>query len=102
MNENETTETKKMSRHQMLKIKVQSKLMRVLTVSMIFGTMAVGNAAAINNSSFQGITDVIEAIIPLFNSIIDLVVAIVPLTITMALIGGLVLLIQRALKGAFK
>ena len=104
MNEPETqTESpKKVSRYQAFKMRVQHHVMRVLPVSLILSVMAVGNAAAFNNSSFQGIVDVIDAVIPLFSSIIDLVIAIVPLTITMAVVGGLVILINKALSKAFK
>ena len=104
MNESETqTESpKKITRYQAFKLKVRHQIMRVLPISLILGTMAVGNAAAFNNTSFQGIIDVIDAVIPLFSSIIDLVIAIVPLTITMAIVGGLVILINKALSKAFK
>ena len=102
MSEPETESPKKVSRYQAFKMHVQHHVMRVLPVSLILSVMAVGNAAAINNTSFQGITDVIDAIIPIFDSIINLVIAIVPLTITMAIVGGLVLLINKALSKAFK
>ena len=100
--ETQIESSKKITRYQAFKIKVQHHVMRVLPISLILGTMAVGNAAAFNNSSFQGIVDVIDAVIPLFSSIIDLVIAIVPLTITMAVVGGLVILINKALSKAFK
>ena len=100
--ETQTESPKKITRYQAFKMKVSHKIMRVLPVSLILSVMAVGNAAAFNNSSFQGIVDVIDAVIPLFSSIIDLVIAIVPLTITMAVVGGLVILINKALSKAFK
>ena len=44
---------------------------------------------------FNGVTDTIEAIVPLFGALQDLVVAIVPYILTLAFIGGLILLIKE-------
>ena len=96
MNEtNETIEVKKPSRYQMLKMKVQSKLMHVLTIGTLLGVMGVSNAAALNNTSFQGVTDTIEAVIPIFDALQDLVVAVVPYILTLAVVGGLIVLIKN-------
>ena len=92
---NETKETKKMSKYQTLKMKVRAKMMHVLTIGAIFGTMIVSDAAALNNSSFQGVTDTIEAVIPIFSALQDLVVAVVPYIITLAVVGGLIVLIKN-------
>ena len=43
---------------------------------------------------FNSITDTIEAIIPIFTSLKDLVIAIVPYILTLALIGGLIVLVK--------
>ena len=95
MNEtNETIEVKKPSRYQMLKMKVQSKLMHVLTIGTLLGVMGVSNAAALNNTSFQGVTDTIEAVVPIFSALQDLVVAVVPYVLTLAVVGGLIVLIK--------
>ena len=91
---NETKETKKMSKYQTLKMKVRAKMMHVLTVSAIFGTMIVSDAAALNNTSFQGVTDTIEAVVPIFSALQDLVVAVVPYVLTLAVVGGLIVLIK--------
>ena len=94
MNENETIEVKKMSKYQMFKMKVSKVAMRVIPVSVVLGVMGVGNAAALNNSSFQGVVDTIEAVTPIFGALQDLVVAVVPYILTLAVVGGLVVLIK--------
>ena len=94
MNENETIEVKKPSRYQMLKMKVSRVAMRVIPVSVVLGVMGVSNAAALNNTSFQGVTDTIEAVIPIFGALQDLVVAVVPYVLTLAVVGGLIVLIK--------
>ena len=43
---------------------------------------------------FTGVTDTIEAVVPLFGALQDLVVAVVPYILTLAFIGGLILLIK--------
>ena len=95
MNEiNETIEVKKPSKYQMLKMKVSRVAMRVIPVSVVLGVMTVGNAAALNNTSFQGVTDTIEAVVPIFSALQDLVVAVVPYILTLAVVGGLIVLIK--------
>ena len=95
MNEtNEIIEVKKPSRYQMLKTKVHSKMVHIFTISMTLAVIGVGNAAALNNTSFQGVTDTIEAVIPIFGALQDLVVAVVPYILTLAVVGGLVVLIK--------
>ena len=95
MNEtNETIEVKKPSRYQMLKMKVSRIAMRVIPVSMVLGAMTVGNASANSSINFTGVTDTIDAIIPLFTSLQNLVIAIVPYILTLAIVGGLVVLIK--------
>ena len=96
MNEtNETIEVKKMSKYQMLKMKVSRIAMRVIPVSVVLGVMTVGNAAALNNTSFSGVTDTIEAVIPIFGALQDLVVAVVPYILTLAVVGGITVLIKH-------
>ena len=95
MNENETIEVKKMSRYQMFKMKAHSKMVHIFTISMALAVMGVGNAAALNNTSFSGVTDTIEAVIPIFGALQDLVVAVVPYIITLAVVGGLIVLIKN-------
>ena len=94
MNENETIEVKKMSKYQMFKMKVRAKMMHVLTIGTLLGVMGVGNAAALNNTSFSGVTDTIEAVVPIFSALQDLVVAVVPYVLTLAVVGGLIVLIK--------
>ena len=95
MNENETIEVKKPSRYQMLKMKVSRIAMRVIPMSMVLGVIGVENAAALNNTSFQGVVDTIEAVTPIFGALQDLVVAVVPYILTLAVVGGLVVLIKN-------
>lgn len=90
---NEETENKKVSKVQRIKMQI----MHSLSVLMLMGTVMVSNAAAINNTSFQGITDVIDAVIPIFGSLIDLVIAIVPLTIIVAIIAAIIILIKKVI-----
>ena len=97
MNEtNETIEVKKPSRYQMLKIKVSRVAMRAIPVSMVLGVMTVGNASATNNSTidFSAVVDTIEAVTPIFGALQDLVVAVVPYILTLAVVGGLIVLIK--------
>ena len=95
MNEtNETIEVKKPSRYQMLKIKVSRIAMRVIPVSVVLGVMTIGNASANSTINFTGVTDTIEAVIPIFGALQDLVVAVVPYILTLAVVGGLILLIK--------
>ena len=94
-NEIETETKPKMSKYQMLKMKVYRVAMRIIPVSMVLAVMGVGNAAALNNTSFQGVTDTIEAVIPIFAALQDLVVAVVPYIITLAVVGGLIVLIKN-------
>ena len=95
MNEtNETIEVKKPSRYQMLKMKVHSKMVHIFTISMTLAVMGVENAAALDNTSFQGVTDTIEAVVPIFSALQDLVVAVVPYILTLAVVGGLIVLIK--------
>ena len=78
----------------MLKMKAHSKMVHIFTISMTLAVMGVGNAAALNNTSFQGVTDTIEAVIPIFGALQDLVVAVVPYILTLAVVGGLIVLIK--------
>ena len=94
----EIIEVKKPSKYQMLKTKMQQKVMYVLTVFIVLGTMAVSNASAtLNNNSFQRVVDTIEAVTPIFTSLTHLVVAIVPYIICLTLLGGLVFFIKMLL-----
>lgn len=77
------------SRFQRLKAKYQ----RRAAIGLVGMVAMVSNAAAVNNSTFQGVIDIIDAIIPLFESLLDLIIAVFPLTIAMALLSALTLLI---------
>jgi len=90
MNENETIEeTPKLTRMQKFKQSIQRKLM----IGSIGVVTMVSNAAAVDNTTFQGVTDIIDAIIPLFSSLLDLIIAVFPLTIAIALLSALTILI---------
>ncbi len=52
-------------------------------------------SAEINESTFVPITNLIDAVIPLFTSILDLIIAVFPLVIAMAFLAGLALLINK-------
>ena len=90
----ETIEVKKPSGYQMLKIKISRVAIRAIPVSVVLGVLGVGNAAALNNTSFSGVTDTIEAVVPIFTSLTHLVVAVVPYIICLTLFGGLVFFIK--------
>ena len=96
MNENETIEVKKPSRYQMLKMKVSRIAMRVIPVSVVLGVMTVGNASATTNGTinFTSVVNTIEAVTPIFGALQDLVVAVVPYILTLAVVGGLIVLIK--------
>ena len=97
MNEtNEIIEVKKPSRYQMLKMKVSRVAMRIIPVSMVLGVMGVGNAAATSNGTinFTSVVNTIEAVTPIFGALQDLVVAVVPYILTLAVVGGLIVLIK--------
>lgn len=85
----EIEETPKMSRMQRLKATVKRQAM----LYMVAITAMASNAAAINNTTFSGVIDIIDAIVPLFESLLDLIIAVFPLTIAMALLSALTLLI---------
>ena len=87
---NETKETKKVSRYQTFKMKA----MRVLPTSLILSIAMVSSASANTSINFTGVTDTIDAVIPIFSSLSNLVVAIVPYILTLAIVGGLVALIK--------
>ena len=57
-------------------------------------------SAEINASTFEPITNLIDAVIPLFSSILDLIIAVFPLVIAMAFLGGLAYLINKIFDGA--
>ena len=66
-----------------------------------FNNTGSGNLSATNITGseqgvlrFNGVTDTIEAVVPLFDALQDLVVAVVPYILTLAFIGGLILLIK--------
>ena len=85
----EIEETPALTRMQRFKAKVQ----RHIALYMIAITAMASNAAAVNNTTFNGVIDIIDAIIPLFESLLDLIIAVFPLTIAMALLSALTLLI---------
>ena len=97
MNEtNETIEVKKPSRYQMLKMRVSRIAMRVIPVSVVLGVMGVSNASATTNGTinFTSVVNTIEAVTPIFGALQDLVVAVVPYILTLAVVGGLIVLIK--------
>ena len=97
MNEtNETIEVKKPSKYQMLKMKVSRVAMHVIPVSVVLGVMTVGNASAATNGTinFTSVVNTIEAVTPIFGALQDLVVAVVPYILTLAVVGGLIVLIK--------
>jgi len=90
MNENEIVEeTPKLTRMQKFKQSFQRKM----AIGMIGLVAIVSNAAAVDNTTFQGVIDIIDAIVPLFSSLLDLIIAVFPLTIAMALLTALAALI---------
>jgi len=90
MNENEIVEeTPKPTRMQRLKQNIQRRV-AFATIALV---AIVSNAAAVDNSTFQGVIDIIDAIVPLFSSLLDLIIAVFPLTIAMALLTALAALI---------
>ena len=98
MNEiNKTIKVKKMSKYQMLKTKMQQKIMHVLTVSIVLGTVTISNASATTNNStidFSGVVDTIEAVTPIFGALQDLVVAIVPYIMVLLMAVSLVTMVE--------
>ena len=66
-------------------------------VAMAFAQIATVRPASaeINESTFVPITNLIDAVIPLFTSILDLIIAVFPLVIAMAFLAGLALLINK-------
>lgn len=55
-------------------------------------------SAEINETTFQPIVNLIDAVIPLFTSILDLIIGVFPLIIAMAFLGGLAVLIDGIFK----
>ena len=68
------------------------------------GYLSAGNVSGSQRGkvSYSSIIDVIDAVIPLFDSILDLIIAIVPFTIVMIVIGGLIILVNRTLSKVYK
>jgi len=94
MNETKTEQKPAPSRFQKLKMRVMKPTM-ALSIAI---TMMLGSASAANASvNFTGVVEVIDAVIPIFDSLVDLIIAVVPLIIVMAVVGGIVLLIKRVL-----
>jgi len=91
MNETKTEQKPVPSRFQRLKMCVMKPVM----VTMIAVTTMMGSASATVN--FTGVVEVIDAVIPIFDSLVDLIIAVVPLIIVMAVVGGIVMLIKRVL-----
>ena len=111
MNEtNETIEIEETKKKMTVRQKIMAKIQRHIVIGMIAITAMASNAAAvndtINNATFSGVIDIINAIIPLFESLLDLIIAVFPLTIAMALLSALTLLITgifyRVTKGTSK
>ena len=67
-------------------------------------SLSTGNVTGSQRAvfTFSSVTNVIDAVIPVFTSIIDLILAIVPLTIVMIVVGGLVILLNKAINKAYK
>ena len=94
MNETKTEQKPVPTRFQRLKMKVIKPAM----ATMIAVTAMMGSASAAVN--FTGVVEVIDAVIPIFDSLKDLIIAVVPLIVVMAVVGGVVLLIRRVLGGS--
>lgn len=88
---NETKTEQKPTRLQRLKMRAMKPAM-ALSIAI---TAMMGSASAAVN--FSGVVDVIDAVIPIFDSLVDLIIAVVPLIIVMAVVGGIVMLIKRVL-----
>ena len=94
---NETIGVKKMPKYQMLKAKMQQKVMHVLTVSIVLGIGAVSNASASANNStidFSGVTDTIESVVPIFGALQGLIVAVFPYFVVVTFATGIILLFK--------
>lgn len=75
-------------------------VLNALAVGAVMSLMTVNPAsAAIDNTTFDPIVDLIDAVIPLFTSILDLIIAVFPLVIAMTFLGGLALLITKIFDG---
>ena len=72
--------------------------------STAMASLSTGNVTGSQRAvfTFSSVTSIIDAVIPVFTSIIDLIVAIVPLTIVMIVVGGLVILLNKAINKAYK
>jgi len=100
MNETKTEQKPAPTRLQRLKMRV----MNPATAILIAITGMVGSASA-NTTNFSGVVDVINGVIPIFESLKDLIIAVVPLIVVMAVVGGVVMLVRRVLGsslGGFK
>jgi len=91
MNETKTEQKPAPTRFQKLKMRIMKPAM-ALSIAI---TAMMGSASAAVN--FTGVVDVIDAVIPIFDSLVDLIIAVVPLIIVMAVVGGIVVLIKRVL-----
>ena len=74
-------------------------LMSVAVVAGLHTATAPTASAAITNTTFEPIVNMIDAIIPLFTSLLDLIIAAMPLLLIMAFFGGLSLFITKIFDG---
>ena len=74
-------------------------LMSVAVVAGLHTATAPTASAEITNETFAPITAMIDAIIPLFTSLLDLIIAAMPLLLIMAFFGGLSMFITKIFDG---
>jgi len=99
MNTKETIVKEDIDTEPTVKRTLAQKVFGVMAAIGVVGVAQVATvkpaSAAINESTFVPITNLIDAVIPLFTSILDLIIAVFPLVIAMAFLTGLALLINK-------
>ncbi len=99
MNTNKTIVKEDIDTKDTVKKSLAQKALGVMAAIGVFAIVQVATvkpaSAAINESTFVPITNLIDAVIPLFTSILDLIIAVFPLVIAMAFLTGLALLIGK-------
>ena len=74
-------------------------VMGIVAVAGLHTATAPTASAAITNTTFEPIVNMIDAIIPLFTSLLDLIIAAMPLLLIMAFFGGLAYFITQIFSG---
>ena len=99
-----TEVTEDVSTGRFARLKARAKMAGSRAMGTAFGVAALIVAqtatvrpasAAINATTFVPISNLIDAVIPLFTSILDLIIAVFPLVIAMAFLTGLAILINK-------